>query len=293
MESFIQHVHELGLQVNGVIVTQNGRRLLEHAFVPDKRQRIYSCTKTFLGTACGVALDQGLFSLHDQAVNYFADEWALTSADRRQWEQVTIERLLTMSIADFPFSCKSEKNWLNAILDLPLPEISRKQLNYSNVPTYLLSIILERASGRKTWEFMAEHVFTPLDIEPVADGANCPEGYFIGGYGIAATLRELDRLGHLYGNDGVYQGRRIVSEEWTREAMKPHGMKPEGNGGYGYLMWSVPGVGAMIAGMLGQICLICRDKNAVITILSDLPDRSGQEDILYKLLWDDLYANLS
>ncbi|HSX54588.1 MAG TPA: serine hydrolase, partial [Sphingomonas sp.] len=53
-----------------------------------------------------------------------------------------------------------------------------------------------------------------------------------------STARDFARLGELWRNDGVWQGKRILPEGWMKYMTTPSGPQPAGNGpGYGATLW--------------------------------------------------------
>lgn len=65
--------------------------------------------------------------------------------------------------------------------------------------------------------------------------ARCPDGYFYGASSMELTVHELSKIGLLLYHGGVYEGKRILSEEYVREATSVQQMNREG--GYGYFLW--------------------------------------------------------
>ena len=66
----------------------------------------------------------------------------------------------------------------------------------------------------------------------------CPDGYFYGASGMELTVNELSRIGFVLMDEGLYQGTRILSEKYVKEACGIQQMNREG--GYGYFVWKYP-----------------------------------------------------
>lgn len=99
-----------------------------------------------------------------------------------------------------------------------------------------------------------------------------PDGLEYGGGGLSATTEDNLRLGQLYLNGGVWQGERILSDEWVKAATTKQidndNEKPADNRvGYGYQMWMCqpPGV-YRFDGAKGQFAIVVPYLDMVIAI---------------------------
>ena len=80
------------------------------------------------------------------------------------------------------------------------------------------------------------------------------------------SVNELSRIGLLIGQSGVYQGTRIVSDAYIKEATSLQQQNSED--GYGYLIWKYRN-GVSINGKWNQRCYILPNREIVITYLAD------------------------
>jgi CubicO group peptidase (beta-lactamase class C family) len=105
------------------------------------------------------------------------------------------------------------------------------------------------------------------------------DGDFVFSSQVWTTARDLARLGQLYLNDGVWQGKRILPKDWARYVATPAPAQPQnrlgdkGNApgrGYGAQFWlyeNFPGVpnGTYAAlGNRGQFVIIFPSRQVVI-----------------------------
>jgi CubicO group peptidase (beta-lactamase class C family) len=289
-KEFISEVRENKMQVYGIVVLQDGERIAEHHFVPEERRNLYSATKCITSTAVGMAIDEGYFRLEDSILPFFEQELpeTITQEHRNELRQVTIERLLTMSLVDYPFERLTCDHWLKHILSIPLPNIGERKFRYNNFTSYLAGVIVEKTTGMPMMDFLTPRLFEPLQI-PSVTCAYSPEGYYYGSTGMMLTVNELSRIGQLYLQKGKYNRRQLISSEWVEKATRKQIENKEM--GYGYYFWRQEHDSYCTRGKWGQLCIVLPEKKAVITVLSNLED-ARLEDKLTRCIWEIIYPKL-
>ncbi|MDO4302727.1 MAG: serine hydrolase [Bacillota bacterium] len=270
-ENIINQVTEKELKVYGIEVFHNGEVIFRHSFLPDVRYPIYSATKAFTATAVGIASDEGRLSV-DMPLYHFLEQKYLQFIPAPQMEsfkKLTFQRFLTMSVPGYPFRPQGN-DWLEYALSLPMNYNQPPAFDYSNIPAYLVGAACENAVGQHLMKYLTPRLFEPLGME-VPTYQNCPQGHFYGASGMELTVHELSKLGQLYLQKGLFDGKRILSGQWVKKAVSKQIMNREG--GYGYFFWILDD-GFRISGKWGQKCLVYPYKNLMITYLSDLPDNA-------------------
>ena len=102
-----------------------------------------------------------------------------------------------------------------------------------------MAAVLHAAVDRSLLDYAREKLFDPLgiDSQPAWEGVNRylkdgfddagfawqtdSTGTHIGAYGLKLTPPDLVKLGELYLDEGVWDGRRIVSADWVRASTAP------------------------------------------------------------------------
>ena len=82
--------------------------------------------------------------------------------------------------------------------------------------------------------FIERNIFEPLHITKYEYG-RCPEGYFYGASLMKLTVHDLSKIGLLLYNEGIYEGKRILSENYVKKATSVQQINQEG--GYGYYLF--------------------------------------------------------
>jgi len=274
-EAFIQELERQQLRVHGIAVYEDGTLTHQFGDIRNKRYPIYSATKTILALAVGIASDRGLIDIGRSVLTYLPETYTdeMSPEQKDCFQGLTVHRLMTMSVEGFPFRAEGG-SFLRFALSCPIAEPKKRQFSYSNIPAYLVGVALAGAIGGDVWEFLKTELLRPLGIGDVPY-TRCPDGFFYGASGMELTVEELSRIGMLVYNRGVHDGNRIVSEAYIKRMSAT--LIPSREGGYGYLMWRFHD-GNRISGKWGQRCYILPARGLMITVLSDMPERSDALD---------------
>ena len=268
-EAFIDDIERNRWNVFGAEVYVDGELAHQYGDTKENRYPIYSATKTITSIAAGMAVDEGKLDIRRSILEYLSTG-VVRKMDRRQVEayrRITAQRLMTMSVLGYPFRAEGD-SWLEAALSYPIEDVEKREFNYSNISAYLTGVAVSGAIGEDLYEYLDRRLFKPLGIEE-PPYARCPDGYFYGASAMKLTVNELSRVGLMLYQGGVYEGRRILSEEYVREATSVQQMNREG--GYGYFIWKYRN-GFSINGKWKQKCYILPEDRIIVTYLSHIED---------------------
>ena len=270
-ESFVNAITEHKWKVHGVELYADGT--LTHSFgdTTEHKYPIYSATKTVLSIASGIACDEGCLDLSQNILKYMPRTYVeeLPPAQKEIFGQLSLHRLLTMSVKGFPFRIPpAAESFLRTALACPLRNWQTAEFDYSNIPAYLVGVALSQAIQGDAWNFIDERILKPLGISG-AGYERCPDGFFYGASGMKLSVQDLSRIGLLLYNGGTFAGQRIVSADYVKKATAVQQMNREG--GYGYFIWKYKD-GFSINGKWGQKCYVLPERGLMISILSDIRD---------------------
>jgi CubicO group peptidase (beta-lactamase class C family) len=244
-----------------------------------------SVSKTITSVIYGVAITRGDFkaSLKTPVLKYF-DLAKVKNVDDRK-RHITVENLLTMTSGMnseelfYPESSDTPENdfvhmeasddWVQYAIDEPIVEEPGRNFTYSSADTELLAYIFQKETGQDIDTYAEKYLFTPLGIKhywkrDYAGNVDTEGGLYL-------NDEDLAKLGFLYLNNGLWEGKHIVSADWVKQSVAPHVPMPYTvEGGrlyYGFSWWLIPLNGEyawMATGIGGQELMVFPRQNLIV-----------------------------
>jgi len=160
--------------IYGLLVIRNGYLIAEGYFNDgsvEQKTNMTSVTKSYASALLGIALDQGCLSSLDQKMMEFFPELVDDIVDPRKM-QITIREMLQMR-AGYPWEESTAGLFEllytgfrpSTLVDVPLTSDPGAEMQYSNLTSHLLGIIVARACETDLKSYAQEHLFSPLDAE--------------------------------------------------------------------------------------------------------------------------------
>ena len=265
---------------------------------------VNSVTKGVMAILAGIAIDKGCIKSVEEKVMDFFPDYQVKRGEKTIYD-VTVKHLLTMTA---PYKGKSEPwkkvctsdDWTKAALDfLGGRNGITGEFRYATLGIQILAGIIERATGEKCIDFANKNLFIPLGIpEHMLHGDSSKEDQFdffmnkgprknewysdpkdtvTAGWGLCASGKDLAHIGEMVLNDGMFDGKQIVSKDWIKQMTTPYIKlgRMFGNMDYGYL-WYKPyedrEVYAAI-GDSGNIIYVNKEKNVSVGITGTFKPR--------------------
>lgn len=226
----------------------------------------HSMSKTVTGLAIGLLVDEGRLSISTPIVDIFPE---YQTKDKR-FPDITVEHLLTMR-SGVPFSelgTVTESKWTEVYFASSLSFAPGEQFAYNSMNSYILSQIVTRVTNQSLTEYLEPRLFAPLGITNYF-WEKSPELIEKGGFGLYMSCESFAKIGMLLINNGTFEGKRIISEDWVRTSTQMQTEVPEEKGSfnYGYHIWvSRAGDSYGLNGMLGQNVWICPKNGIVVSV---------------------------
>jgi CubicO group peptidase (beta-lactamase class C family) len=283
--AILEWVDELGRiapDFHSLMIVRHGRVAAEGWWAPngpDLPHLLYSVSKSFTSTAVGLAISEGHFGLDDTVVSFFPDEAP---------EQVSpylaamkVRHLLSMATGhdektvDLPIPGHGEYLVRN-FLAFPIADPPGSRFVYNTPASYMLSAIVQKATGLNLVDYLEPRLFEPLGIaRPIwqSDG----HGVAMGGFGLWLRTEDIARFGQLYLQGGVWGGRQVIPAEWVNTATTfkidtgPN-LNPNADWlqGYCYQFWRGQHDSFRGDGAFGQFCLVVPDQDLVLAMTAGI-----------------------
>jgi len=210
----------------------------------------FSVVKSYLSTLAGIALARGLIdSLHDPVADYVTDGKFASEHNRA----ITWHHLLQQT-SDWSGTLWGTPDWADRPVGDSLEEWRNRQMHepgthfkYNDVrvnllaysllqvfreplPVVLREAIMAPIGASSTWRWHGyENSWVTVDarrIQSVSGGGHFGGGLFI-------NTEDHARYGLLALNRGVWDGERLIPDEWFDQMREPSIARPD----YGYMWW--------------------------------------------------------
>lgn len=254
--------------IHSLYVVRNGHAIASGSFAPYREglwHVSHSLCKSVTSLGIGILIDEGKLTLDEKLNDIFQGKTPLLSPSLFH-KDITVRHLLTMSsgVAFNEIGAIAGDDWLKLFLESNRQFEPGGRFAYNSMNTYVLSAIVQERSGETLFDYLKARLFTPLGIRNVYWEPS-PQGITKGGWGLYLCAEDMAKLGQLYLNGGMWEGTRIISGEWLKEASAK---QIEGAGalyGYGYQVWQGRQEGTyLFNGMLGQNVFIMPQTQTIV-----------------------------
>jgi CubicO group peptidase (beta-lactamase class C family) len=265
-------------EVHSLLIFRDGKLVLEEYFEGHKYQWdapkhhgelvtwdssishcVHSVTKSITSACIGIAIDKGFIqSVHQSIFDYLPEHQHLNTEGK---DKITIEHLLTMTSGldweewNAPYSSEdnpivgiwfSDKDPVTYILERSLIDEPGTSFRYYGGNMIVLGEIIRNATKMNIDEFSTEYLFEPLEIDSFDWWLRFENDVIEAAGGLKITPRDMVKVGATFLNNGVWNGKQIVSGQWVeKSAISYRGNKginvpgtDQKNVGYSYSWWT-------------------------------------------------------
>ena len=259
-EDFKDFIKQNNINVLRFAEIKDGGAPEEVTLVPSNPcQNSYSVAKAFVVTGIGMLYDKGMLTPESRLLDIMGDE--MPENMHPDFAGLTIDMLLRhrpgfpagMLDIDWIDSNNFGEDFLEYVFREKPVYTPGEGYAYSDAAYYVLARVCERLTGETLDNYLWHELFRPLAYKEAA-WSHCPKGHVMGATGLYIYAADMAKLGQVYLGGGVYNGRRILSEEWVNKVLTtPYEIVPHGDGRLSYK-----------GGMRGQaLCVIPARNRAV------------------------------
>jgi CubicO group peptidase (beta-lactamase class C family) len=257
MEKFIQMIIDTPInsvnsqEVHGILIARHGKLVLEEYFHGENRDKPHdtrSAAKSLTATLFGAAIKAGVPISVSSPVYQVMNGGAFPPGLEPRKKSLTVANLLTMSSG---FDCDDsdpnspgnedamqeqtkEPDYYKFTLALKMIREPGEKSVYCSIQPNLVGGVLKRVSRQTLPVLFQNLIAEPLQIKKYYMNLTPTGDVYMGG-GVRFLPRDFMKLGQLHINGGMWNGRKILTPEWSRRATSA--LTEIGTGKYGYFWW--------------------------------------------------------
>ncbi|MBF4608246.1 serine hydrolase domain-containing protein [Curtobacterium sp. VKM Ac-1393] len=282
-----------GVEPHSLVLLRHGQVAAEGWWQPyaaDRVHLLYSLSKSFTAAAVGIAVREGLIDLDATALSYFPELDADITDERSR--RIRVRHLLAMASGHREEALDRARaadptNLVRGFLLTPPDEEPGTVFAYNQPCTYTLAALVRRVSGGSLVDYLRPRLLDPLGIDDLAWRRD-ESGAELGFSGCYAPTSAIAALGQLYLQRGVWDGERLLDEDWVAAATStqvenPGEENPDWSQGYGFQFWMARH-GFRGDGAYGQFCVVLPEHDVVLAITGQSLDMQAVLDAAWQHL---------
>ena len=244
-------------------------------FNKTSKSNSFSMAKSYVSALLGKAIMEGYITGLDQPVCDFIPEFCEGMAKKMtvgdlssmssgtNWDEAYYSPLSITTRAYFDDDLSS------VVTGLKVVEEPGQAFKYASGDTQMLAMVIERATGKKLYQYLTDSFWKPLGSENQALWqVDSKEHDMVKAYCcIAGNAKDFARMGKLYKDHGKWNGKQLLDSTFIAKSVTPRCKEsPE----YGYGWWMKDQGDKhffMMRGHLGQYVLVEPNDNIIIVRL--------------------------
>ena len=284
-------------EMHGLMIMRHGKLCFQGwwaPYAPGLRHGLQSHTKTYAATAVGIAYTEGILRLDERLIDIFPEESPENPSENLKL--LTVRDVLCMGCG-MDTMPPPGKEWIRDFLHTPVNHKPGTTYMYNSTGSTLLGAIVRKKTGLGLHDYLTPRLFKKIGIDPENLRWLCmPDGMEVGGGGLYATTEDNLRLLKLYADGGVWEGERILAEDYVRlattnqnDSASEAAVNPPATDnflGYGFQIWMCKPEGAYRAdGAMGQFTIVLPKLDMLIAITETAPGAHWAQNTL-DITWE-------
>ncbi|MCI5976565.1 MAG: beta-lactamase family protein [Clostridiales bacterium] len=287
IEWLLDRLEEGWTEPHGLMIMRHGKVCAEGWWAPYAtgiRHGLQSHTKTYAATAVGIAYTEGLLKLTDRIVDIFPDE--IPENPSENLKKLTVRDVLCMGCG-MDTMPRPSKDWIREFLATPVNHVPGTTFMYNSTGSTFLGAIVRKLTGLGLHDYLKPRLFDKIGIDAEnLRWITMPDGMEVGGGGLFATTEDNLRLMKLYADGGVWEGERILAEDYVKlatskqnDSATERAVNPPAEDnfvGYGFQIWMCRPKGVYRAdGAMGQFTIVFPERDMLLAITENASGSTG------------------
>jgi len=256
----------------------------------------FSVAKSYVVSLLGIAIHEGFIkSIQDPAYLYVPEIKGKKHADSLKVIDL-LEHRSGIRFREIPFNpfgrmtaLYHRRNQVGILKHLRWDYLPGTRYEYQDVNSYLLGLIIERATSKSLEQYFSEKIWSRLGMEADATWSIDKKGGHIRPFCcVQSTSRDMARYGRLYLKKGNWEGEEIIPSHWIEratycddisdDAIRPARPWHWQTGGY-------PDCDFNARGLYDQFIYVHPRKEVVIVMISD-------KHYFTRIAWRELFRRI-
>lgn len=274
----IKFLENNGINLHSLLLMKGDKLFGEYYWAPfdkDFCHRMYSETKSFVGVAIGLLIEEGKLSLEDKVADFFPEK--IDGELPQVLKEQTVRDMLNMR------TCGHYPYWFTS----GDPDRTHMYLNknsahrpsgttweYDSTGSQVLGNLVEKLSGQSLFDYLNDKIFKHLGTFKNATILKTPNGDSWGDSALICTSRDMISFGRFMLNYGEWYGKRLMNERYLKDATSPlvsnvvSAFRSYNSYGYGYQIW-MHKHGFSFNGMCSQFMIAYPEQDVIIVTTAD------------------------
>ena len=260
--------------IKALVISRHGDIMFEDYFRGAQQNdlhQVHSVTKSVGSALIGIAHRQGRIRLDQNLGQFFDELYPMSSGAYNDKQSITVDTVLQQrhgiewdeftrdyrDLSNPVVAMINSGDWYQYVLTRPTDAQPGEKFSYSTGASTLMSRMIRVATHMSPEQFATKELFGPLGVprlhwEGFSEGGlgtgmtdwRNPDGDEPLGFMLWLRIHDMIKLGELYLNGGVYNGRRILDSSWIKASWAAHShpgnsdyFSGQPGSGYGYQWW--------------------------------------------------------
>ena len=300
----IEKLNQRSLPMHSVLMMKGDKLFCEYYWAPfnkDTLHRMYSQTKSYTSVAIGLLEEEGKLDLDSKICDLFSDK--IDTPPSEEFREQTVRDMLTMTTATdcarwFDTDYDDRTRMYMNVRRSACRHIPGTVWEYDSAGSQVLSSLVERLSGKSTFDYLNERIFTHLGTFKTARMLKTRNGDSWGDSALYCTPRDMVSFARFVMNYGTFNGKRLMNEQYLRLATSKvvdniEAEHPVFRHGYGYQIWQTEMGGFAFNGMGAQYTICLPKLDLIFCCNADTQGMAMDSDVILGYFFDLIAEEMS